>query len=103
MIKRTILEDSQFNFVVKRLCCELIENHDDFSSSVILGLQPRGVYLADRIVNFLTKQFNIQPTYGTLDATFHRDDFRRKETPLIPNKTDINFRSYFANADVPVL
>ena len=91
MTKRIILQDAQFNLVIKRLCCELIENHNDFSSSVILGLQPRGIYLAQRIVDFLKIQYQIEVKYGTLDATFHRDDFRRKEVPLIPNKTDIKF------------
>ena len=91
MIERNILEKAQFNLVIKRLCCELIENHNDFSDSVILGLQPRGTYLAKRIVDFLKEQYNIAVKYGTLDATFHRDDFRRKEVPLIPNKTDISF------------
>ena len=91
MKEREILEGAQFNLVIRRLCCELIENHDDFSNSVILGLQPRGIYLAKRIVEILDQHFNRKVTLGNLDATFHRDDFRRKESPLIPSKMDINF------------
>jgi pyrimidine operon attenuation protein/uracil phosphoribosyltransferase len=91
MNERVILQSAQFNLVIKRLCCELIENHDDFSSSAILGLQPRGVYLAKRIVDFLTEFYKINIKYGTLDATFHRDDFRRQESPLIPSDTNIDF------------
>ena len=91
MKERKILEGKQFNLVIRRLCCELIENHNDFSDSVILGLQPRGIFLAQRIVDFLSEHFGISVIHGNLDATFHRDDFRRKDSPLIPNKMDIDF------------
>ena len=91
MNKRVILQSAQFNLVIKRLCCELVENHGDFSSSVILGLQPRGTYLAKRIVDFLTTHYKVKIQYGNLDATFHRDDFRRQESPLIPSSTSIDF------------
>ena len=91
MNERVILQSAQFDLVIKRLCCELIENHDDFSNSVILGLQPRGIYLASRIVDFLKEQTKEDIQYGTLDVTFHRDDFRRQERPLIPSSTNIDF------------
>ncbi len=91
MKERSILESDQFNLVVQRLCCELIENHDDFSDTVILGLQPRGIYLADRIHTYLTDKYNLEVKKGNLDVTFHRDDFRRKDAPLIPSKTDVDF------------
>ena len=89
--KRTIIETDQFNLVIKRLCCELIENHDDFSNTVILGLQPRGIYLANRIHEFLTEHYGLDVKKGDLDATFFRDDFRRKDAPLIPSKTKLDF------------
>lgn len=91
MKERLILESDQFNLVIKRLCCELIENHDDFSASAILGLQPRGIYLARRILKFLKEHYNLDIKSGVIDATFYRDDFRRKETPLIPSSTKLDF------------
>ena len=91
MKERAILESDQFNLVIKRLCCELIENHDDFSSTVILGLQPRGIFLANRIHEFLTEHYHIDVKKGNIDATFFRDDFRRQEIPLIPSSTNLDF------------
>ena len=32
---------------------KLIENHHDFSSSVLIGIQPRGIYFANRIKKML--------------------------------------------------
>lgn len=90
--KRLILDSTQLDLSIKRLCFQLIENHDDFSNSVLIGLQPRGVFLAKRIHENLQEILNNKDIkFGTLDTTFFRDDFRRRENPLIPNKTNIDF------------
>jgi len=89
---RIILSATQFDLSVKRLSHQLIENYNDFSNTVLIGLQPRGIFLAERIKHELIKidkNFNIQ--MGSLDVTFFRDDYRRQHNPLIPSKTDINF------------
>jgi len=87
-----ILNSKSFDLTIKRLCFQLIENHDDFSDSVIIGLQPRGVYLANRIKKELEGIIpNIQIPVGKLDVTFFRDDFRRRSEVLIPNATQIDF------------
>jgi pyrimidine operon attenuation protein / uracil phosphoribosyltransferase len=87
---KVLLEKDQFDVTIKRLCHQLIEVHHDFKQSAIIGLQPRGVFLANRIKKELevilkTKKIDC----GELDITFYRDDFRKKE--LIPNRTNIDF------------
>lgn len=90
MQPKIILEGKQFEVTLLRLCHQLIENHDDFKDSVIIGLQPRGIYLANRISAELRKILkNKKINCGNLDITFYRDDFRKKE--LIPNSTNIDF------------
>ncbi len=90
--KRLILNQTQIDLTIRRLCFQLIENHNDFSNSVLLGLQPRGVFLAKRIHAQLKEILpNQNIDFGTLDTTFFRDDFRRRDNPLIPNKTQIDF------------
>jgi pyrimidine operon attenuation protein/uracil phosphoribosyltransferase len=76
---------------IKRLCFELIENHDSFSESVLIGLQPKGVFLADKLKNILQKDFKINIPIGQLDITFNRDDFRRRDIDIIPNAMNIPF------------
>lgn len=89
---RVILDETQFDLTIKRLSYQLIENHNDFSDTVIIGLQPRGGYLANRICAELKA---INPIFsaevGHLDVTFYRDDYRRQDNPLIPSKTEIDF------------
>lgn len=91
MESRVILSDKQLSITLHRLCHQLIENHGDFSQTVFLGLQPRGVFFARRIVQMLKDLCGCSVTYGELDITFYRDDVRRHESPLIPSSTKVDF------------
>jgi len=92
MAKKKLLNNKAIAIILQRLACQLIENHNDFNNTVLIGLQPRGVYLADRLKAILETDYNIRDLkLGYLDITFYRDDFRRRDEPLEANKTDINF------------
>ena len=86
-----ILNSLQVSLTINRLCFQLIENHNDFSSSVIIGLQPNGIFLANRLKKSLQNSIKNKVSVGSLDITFFRDDSRRKEKPLIPSVTNIDF------------
>ena len=92
MSKREIIDSRELNIALNRLCCKLIENHGDFSNSILIGLQPRGVQVLQRIVQLLENEYRVDGVRtGLLDITFYRDDFRRREGHLQPNKTKIDF------------
>lgn len=88
----TLIDSKLLNLVINRLCYQLIENHNDFSNTVLIGMQPRGIHFAKRIVDRLQE---IQPLhtvrYGILDPTFYRDDFRIHDKQLIAQPTEIPF------------
>jgi len=90
MKPRVILNKTHFELTLKRLCHQLIENHDDFSNSIIVGLQPRGIFLSRRIVGMLNDITKQEIKYGELDITFHRDDFRRNPEVLTASKMDMD-------------
>jgi len=92
MAKKKLLNNNAIAIILQRLACQLIENHNDFKNTVLIGLQPRGVYLANRLAKILKENYKISDLkLGQLDITFYRDDFRRRDEPLEANKTDINF------------
>ncbi|MBO2545510.1 MULTISPECIES: bifunctional pyr operon transcriptional regulator/uracil phosphoribosyltransferase PyrR [Salegentibacter] len=92
MGQRTLLNAVEINIILHRLACQLVENHTDFKNTVIIGIQPRGVFLAERIIKILEEEYQIEDLkYGHLDITFYRDDFRRSDKPLEANKTKIDF------------
>lgn len=89
--KRLILSSPLLEIMISRLCQQLIENHGDFAQSVVLGLQPRGIHLAERVVAELRERTGVTIPIGHLDATFYRDDFRRRDAPIVPSKTQVPF------------
>lgn len=89
---KTILNDKQLGITIDRLCHQLLENHLRFDDTVLIGLQPRGIYLSDRIHRKLSQLLpGIQIPYGKLDITFYRDDFKSGNELHVPNEMDINF------------
>lgn len=91
MQKKLILDSRLLDLTLNRLCQQLIENHAHFNDAVILGLQPRGRYLAEMIHAKLEKEIKKKIALGFLDVTFHRDDFRRREEPIKASETRIPF------------
>jgi len=92
MSKKILLNSKEIHIILHRLACQLIENHNDFENTVLIGIQPRGTYLAERLVSILQNDYNIPNIeFGQMDITFYRDDFRRRDAPLEANKTNINF------------
>ena len=90
MTPKTILNANEISTILHRLSFQLIEDHNDFSDTVIIAIQPRGALLAQRIVDLLIKE-SYEVKFGLLDITFYRDDFRRNEKVLKANKTKLDF------------
>jgi pyrimidine operon attenuation protein/uracil phosphoribosyltransferase len=92
MSQKVLLNATEVNIILHRLACQLIENHNDFSNTVLIGIQPRGTFLANRLAKLLASDYKIKDLkLGQLDITFYRDDFRRSDKPLEANTTEINF------------
>ncbi|MEZ4825064.1 MAG: bifunctional pyr operon transcriptional regulator/uracil phosphoribosyltransferase PyrR [Bacteroidia bacterium] len=90
--KLDLFPGGKLQVTLLRLCHQLIENYGDFENTVILGAQPRGIYVSRRIRKLLEEILpHVTLPYGELDVTFFRDDFRTRENPLQPNRTRIDF------------
>ena len=87
---KSILTEQQLAITIKRLAHQVLENHIHLDNTVLIGIQPRGVYLSDQIVEEIKKQVpENKVQYGKLDITFYRDDIRKELH--VPNQTDILF------------
>lgn len=87
---KTILNEQQLAITIQRLTHQLLENHLDLENTVLIGIQPRGIYFSNRIVEQLRSQLGSKAIpYGKLDITFYRDDVREGLHEL--NQTDIPF------------
>src|SRR5882672_4800938 len=87
---KSILTEQQLAITIKRLAHQILENNSDLTNTILIGLQPRGIYLSDQIVEAIRKELpSSQVQYGKLDITFYRDDIRKELH--IANQTDIPF------------
>jgi len=87
---KSILSEQQLAITIKRLAHQVLENHINLEETVLIGIQPRGVFLSDQLVAEIQKELpSVKIAYGKLDITFYRDDIR---TELhVANQTDIPF------------
>jgi len=87
---KSILTKNQIKLTVKRLAHQILENHLNLEDTVLIGIQPRGIFLSDRIVDELKQLIpSDKILYGKLDITFYRDDIR--EELKLANATQIPF------------
>ena len=87
---KTVLTEQQLAITIQRLSQQILENHINLENTVLIGIQPRGIYLSNRIIAQLKKEIPANKVfYGKLDITFYRDDVR--DQLHVANKTDIPF------------
>jgi pyrimidine operon attenuation protein/uracil phosphoribosyltransferase len=87
---KTILNTEQLALTIKRLSQQVLENHIDLENTVLIGIQPRGIYFSNRLLTEIKTQVAPEKIkYGKLDITFYRDDVRQGLHTI--NQTDIPF------------
>ncbi|MGZ5136106.1 MAG: bifunctional pyr operon transcriptional regulator/uracil phosphoribosyltransferase PyrR [Flavitalea sp.] len=87
---KSVLNQQQIGLTIKRLANQILESTGQLENTVLVGLQPRGIFLSERIVKELAMELDpAQIQYGKMDITFYRDDIRKELH--VPNQTDIRF------------
>ena len=92
MKPKKILGSKEIETILSRLSFQLIEDHNSFEETVLIGIQPRGAYLSKKIsklIGSFVPQNSLK--LGFLDITFFRDDFRRTEKVLKASSTSLEF------------
>ena len=90
--EKQIVSSEQFGIMIDRLAHQLVEIHSDFSDTILVGIQPRGVEFSKRVLEKLISISNNQEICsGSLDITFFRDDFGRRDSPIEAQELDMNF------------
>jgi len=87
---KTVLNEQQLSITLKRLAHQVLENHVDLKDTVLIGIQPRGIYVSDQVISEIKALLPAEKiNYGKLDITFYRDDIRKELH--VPNHTEIPF------------
>jgi pyrimidine operon attenuation protein/uracil phosphoribosyltransferase len=92
MKKLELLMDSHaLDLALTRITHQILERNRDFSKFGVVGMQTRGVYLAQRITSKINELENVNLVSGTLDVTLYRDDYRNAFKQPKVQITDIPF------------
>ena len=87
---KTILDKQQLHLTILRLAHQLLENNLDLKNVVFIGIQPRGVQVASKLMESIQQLCPDEKLqYGILDITFYRDDVR--DELHVASTTDIPF------------
>lgn len=72
----TVLDARALDRTLRRMADQIIELNAGCENLVIVGIQRRGVQLAERIVRIIESQEGVQVASGALDITLYRDDLQ---------------------------
>ncbi|MBR5485269.1 MAG: bifunctional pyr operon transcriptional regulator/uracil phosphoribosyltransferase PyrR [Oscillospiraceae bacterium] len=72
--KAIILDEKAMQRAIARISYEILERNKGTDELCIIGIQRRGVYIADRIASKIAEVEGVSVPVGSLDITPHRDD-----------------------------
>jgi pyrimidine operon attenuation protein/uracil phosphoribosyltransferase len=81
---KTLLDADGLGRTLSRIAHEIIEANPELDEVALVGIQTRGVPLAQRLARLMEERAGLAPEVGTVDITFYRDDVtvRGGEAPL---------------------
>jgi len=90
-IKAKIIDEQGLSRTITRLAHEILEKNKGSKNIVLIGMRTRGEFIAERIKTKISEIEKYEPSFGILDVTLYRDDFRtRLKQPEI-SVTNITF------------
>tara|TARA_Y100001980_G_C14552336_1_gene336470 strand:+ start:1651 stop:2187 length:537 start_codon:yes stop_codon:yes gene_type:complete len=76
--KHILANQEDVNKMVFRISNEIVESSENHQDFILIGIKTRGEFLSARIKKNIDKILNFDTPMGTIDITFHRDDFSNK-------------------------
>jgi pyrimidine operon attenuation protein/uracil phosphoribosyltransferase len=73
---KQLMDSHALDIALTRITHQILERNHDLSSIGIIGMQTRGVFLANRIVSKINEMEQTSLVAGVLDVTLYRDDYR---------------------------
>lgn len=88
-IIRQLLDARAMELAIEEMALKLVRQHPESKNLIVLGMATRGIPLAKRLCEHLSKLYGVEIASGAIDATFYRDDF--------------HYRSNFGNPEMRIL
>ena len=88
---RDVMTQKEMQSELSRMAGEVIEDHPELESLVLIGIRRRGVPLAQRLQKKIKQLSNKQLNLGILDITFYRDDLSLVDVQPIVEGSQLDF------------
>ena len=72
--RRLVMDERAVERALARMAREVVEHNDGVHDLCLMGIQRRGVQLAERLASEIERAEGQRPPVGTLDITLYRDD-----------------------------
>jgi len=90
-LEEILLTESDIERIIISFSKKIIETAEKLNNIALIGIRTRGVYLAQRIRDYIEEFSNRQVPVGILDINFYRDDLAIHSKQPILRKTEIGF------------
>lgn len=74
-----------------RISHEIVEKHGGVAGLALVGVQRRGVPLAERLAASIQENEGVRPPVGSIDITFYRDDLSQVSKAPVLKSSDLPF------------
>ncbi|MBR6728732.1 MAG: bifunctional pyr operon transcriptional regulator/uracil phosphoribosyltransferase PyrR [Clostridia bacterium] len=86
-----ILDEAAMQRAITRIAFEIVEKNKGIENLALIGIQRRGVFMANRLRDKLAATEGIELPVGVLDIAFYRDDLSMRSDMPVINGTSIDF------------
>ena len=89
--KAILMDQAMLDRALTRIAHEILEKNKGLEDLCLVGIQRRGVPLAERIADKIEEIEGMRPEIGVLDITFYRDDLSMLAEHPVINNTSLPF------------
>jgi pyrimidine operon attenuation protein/uracil phosphoribosyltransferase len=87
--RKTVLDSRAMSRTLRRMADEIAELYGNLDRLVLVGIQRRGVQLADRLAKTIQDREGVDVPRGALDITLYRDDLQTVGPRPVVGPTDL--------------
>jgi pyrimidine operon attenuation protein/uracil phosphoribosyltransferase len=91
MTARSMMDSDEVRRTITRLGHEIVERQGGTDGLVLIGIQRRGVVLAQRLADAIAAAERVRPPVGALDISLYRDDLSELAKYPIVRPTELPF------------
>jgi pyrimidine operon attenuation protein/uracil phosphoribosyltransferase len=88
-VRQVLMDADRLGRTLARITHEILERHPAMKGTVLVGIQTRGVPLAQRLARIAKQVAGSAPPVGALDITLYRDDLTMVAPHPVMKGTDI--------------